>query len=402
MAGMTLPDAPWRDRAGMATLLDALDAAGGQTRFVGGAVRDTLAGRPVSDVDLATRLMPQAVVERIREAGLKVVPTGLAHGTVTVVLPDGAAVEVTTLRRDVSTDGRRATVAFSDDWREDAARRDFTINALYADPASGAIHDYFGGEDDLARGLVRFIGDARQRIAEDHLRILRFFRFHARYGGGAPDELAYDACAERANDLMALSRERIADEMLKLLASDDPAPAIGLMLDRAILKPVLPEIDAAGLTRLRRLIGAEKAAGIAGDRLRRLIALMPVDGAVADGIAARLRLSNARRKRITAALGDVGDAARPRVLAFAVGTETAVDRLLLAGEAESARGIMSWTPPALPVSGETMLGHGLRGVEIAQALKVIRERWSAEDFPGGDRIDAIVAEAVDQASRDRQ
>lgn len=398
MAGMILPAADWRDRPGMARLLDALDAADGETRFVGGAVRDTLAGNPVSDVDLATRLMPELVVERIREAGLKAVPTGIAHGTVTAVLPDGP-VEVTTLRRDVSTDGRRATVAFSDDWREDAARRDFTINALYADPASGAIVDYFGGVDDLTAGLVRFIGDARQRIAEDHLRILRFFRFHARYGRGAPDAEAYDACAERANDLMALSRERIADELLKLLASEDPAPAIRLMLNRAILTPVLPDVDRAGLERLERLVEAEQATG---DRLRRLIALMPQDGAIADGIAARLRLSNAQRKRIAAALDDAGDASRPRELAFAVGTETAIDRLLLAGHAEAARAIAGWTPPALPVSGEVMVSHGLRGVEIAQALKAVRERWSAEDFPDQDRVDAIVAEVIDQASRARQ
>lgn len=398
MAGMILPAAEWRDRAGMARLLDALGAADGETRFVGGAVRDTLAGNPVSDVDLATRLKPEVVAQRIREAGLKAVPTGIAHGTVTAVLPDGP-VEVTTLRRDVSTDGRRATVAFSDDWREDAARRDFTINALYADPASGAIVDYFGGVDDLAAGLVRFIGDARQRIAEDHLRILRFFRFHARYGRGAPDAEAYDACAERANDLMALSRERIADELLKLLASDDPAPAIRLMLNRAILTPVLPEVDRGGLARLERLVVAEQTAG---DRLRRLIALMPQDKAAADGIAARLRLSNAQRKRIAAALGDAGDASRPRALAFAVGTETAIDRLLLAGHAEAARAIAGWTPPALPVSGEVMLGHGLRGVEIAQALKAVRERWSAEDFPDQNRVDVIVAEVIDQAARARQ
>lgn len=170
-----LPAAAWRTRAGLDRLLDALDAAQGATRFVGGAVRDTLLGLPVYDIDLASRLRPDALVERIARAGLKAVPTGIAHGTVTAVLPDGP-VEVTTLRRDVATDGRHATVAYSDDWQEDAARRDFTINALSADPVSGALFDYFGGLADLARRNVRFIGDPLVRIAEDHLRILRFFR----------------------------------------------------------------------------------------------------------------------------------------------------------------------------------------------------------------------------------
>ncbi len=196
----------------MPRLMRALGAAKGETRFVGGCVRDTLLGLEVSDVDLATRLQPQEVMQRLEAAGIKAVPTGLAHGTVTAVI-NGAPVEVTTLRRDVATDGRRATITYTEDWREDAARRDFTINALMADPESGEIHDYFGGIDDLGARHVRFIGDPLVRIAEDHLRILRFFRFHARFGIGAPDKAGLAACAARANDLMALSRERIADEL---------------------------------------------------------------------------------------------------------------------------------------------------------------------------------------------
>ena len=184
-------------------------------------------------------------------------PTGIDHGTVTAV-SDGHAYEVTTLRRDVETDGRRATVAFTDDWQEDAARRDFTINALSADPLTGEVFDYFGGLEDLRQRHVRFIGDPLQRIAEDHLRILRFFRFHARFGSGAPDRAALDACSARANDLMALSRERIADELLKLLALPDPSATIAIMLDRGILKPVLPEIGAECRPRLRSLIAARK------------------------------------------------------------------------------------------------------------------------------------------------
>lgn len=205
----------WRQRRGMAKLLDAIGATEGKSRYVGGAVRDDLLGLPVNDVDFATRLRPDQVVERLHAAGLKAVPTGFEHGTVTAV-SDGHPYEITTLRRDVETFGRHATVAFTDDWKEDAARRDFTINALMADPVTGEIFDYFDGLADLEQRHVRFIGDPFERIAEDHLRILRFFRFHARFGRGEPDQPAIQACAARARDLMALSRERIADELLKL------------------------------------------------------------------------------------------------------------------------------------------------------------------------------------------
>ncbi|HEU5482921.1 MAG TPA: CCA tRNA nucleotidyltransferase, partial [Sphingomicrobium sp.] len=280
----------------MAKLLDALGAADGLTRYVGGAVRDGLLGLPVNDVDLATRLRPDEVVERLQVAGLKAVPTGFDHGTVTAV-SDGHPYEVTTLRRDVETFGRRATVAYTDDWSEDAARRDFTINALMADPATGEVFDYFGGLDDLEERHVRFIGDPFERIAEDHLRILRFFRFHARFGRGVPDSAALRACTERANDLMALSRERIADELLKLLAVDDPSPTVRAMLDCDVLKPVLPEITRNAVEPLEALIAAERKAQIAPDPIRRLVALLPRDPAVSETIAARLKLSNKARKR---------------------------------------------------------------------------------------------------------
>ncbi|HST35067.1 MAG TPA: CCA tRNA nucleotidyltransferase, partial [Allosphingosinicella sp.] len=285
---MILPGAPWRDRPGMERLLKALGADKGETRYVGGCVRDTLLGFPVSDVDLATTLAPEAVIARLEKARIKAVPTGLAHGTVTAVSA-GAPVEVTTLRRDLSTDGRRATVAFTEDWREDAARRDFTINALSADPVSGEIFDYFGGLADLEARKVRFIGEPLQRIAEDHLRILRFFRFHARFGTGAPDQAGLAACAARANDLMALSRERIADEVLKLLALPDPAPTVTLMIGQRIFRPVLPEIETAA--RLHALVAAEEAAGVEPAAIRRLAALLPADPETAASVAARLRLS---------------------------------------------------------------------------------------------------------------
>src|SRR3954471_3609194 len=253
-AGMILADAPWRSRAGMRKLLGALGADAGETRYVGGCVRDTLLGLEVNDVDLATRLTPETVIARLGKAGIKAVPTGLAHGTITAVI-GGAPVEVTSLRRDVATDGRHAIIAYTEDWREDAARRDFTINALLADPKTGELFDYFRGQQDLEAHRVRFIGEPLSRIAEDHLRILRFFRFHARFGAGAPDAAALEACAARAGDLMALSRERIADELLKLLALPDPAPTVALMVARSILAPVLPEIRSA--ERLAALVAAE-------------------------------------------------------------------------------------------------------------------------------------------------
>jgi poly(A) polymerase len=204
---LKLEAAKWRRRRGMARLLDALGAGEGLTRYVGGAVRDELLGLPVSDVDLATRLRPEEVVERLERADIRAVPTGIEHGTVTAV-SHGHPVEVTTLRRDVATDGRRATVAFTDDWKADAARRDFTINALSADPVSGEIHDYFGGLEDLDERRVRFIGDPLERIAEDHLRILRFFRFHTPFGAGGPDAGALEACTLWANELIAVSSEK--------------------------------------------------------------------------------------------------------------------------------------------------------------------------------------------------
>ena len=264
-----LPDADWRHRPGLDALLDALDVAGGKARFVGGAVRDGLLGLPVNDLDIATTIDPHEVVDRLKTAGIKAVPTGIDHGTITAVI-GGWPVEITTLRRDVSTDGRRATIAYTDDWREDAARRDFTINALYADPLTREVTDYFGGVADLEARRLRFIGDASARIAEDHLRILRYFRFLARYGGDVLDADAYEACRAAANSLMALSRERIADELLKLIVVAAPLHALRLMVDGGILRAVLAEVDGAGIARLEQLIAREAAAGVTPAPVRRL------------------------------------------------------------------------------------------------------------------------------------
>ena len=392
---MTLPAAEWRDREGLAQLAAVLgdDAA----RFVGGAVRDTLLGLPVADIDIATRHAPDEVVAKLKAAGIRVVPTGIAHGTVTAVLASGP-VEVTTLRRDVSTDGRRATVAFTDDWREDAARRDFTMNALYADPKTGTVYDYFGGLADLDARHVRFIGDPYRRIAEDHLRILRFFRFLARFGD-IPDPTGLEACAARANDLMALSRERIADELLKLLVAKDAVRVIALMVELGILVPVLPEIGEPGVARMRALAAAEGAAGIAPDSIRRLAALLPRDAAGAEQVAARLKLSNAQRKRLVIALAPPAHATA-RELAYRAGSQSAEDVLLLDDRERALVDIRGWIPPRLPVSGGALVERGLsKGPEVARALRQIEDRWIAEDFPDEARVDAIADAVVAQLLR---
>ena len=388
--------AKWRRRRGMKRLLEALGADEGLTRYVGGAVRDDLLDLPVSDVDLATRLQPEEVMQRLEAARIKAVPTGIDHGTVTAV-SDGHPYEVTTLRRDVSTDGRRATVAFTTDWEDDAARRDFTINALSADPKTGEVFDYFGGLEDLLERHVRFIGDPLKRIAEDHLRILRYFRFHARFGAGEPEPAALEACTRRANDLMALSRERIADELLKLLAISDPAATVQIMVEHGIFKPVVPEISAERLKDLRSLITAEEEAGIAPDGLRRLEALLPRSAASVEAVAVRLKLSNKARRRLSCAAGaDAGSVSE--ALAYRLGTDCAVDALLLAGKAAEADRIARWHVPRLPIKGGMLIARGLtEGPIVARTLRRIEDRWVAAGFPKGDELEAIVTEALEEA-----
>jgi len=387
----TLPESAWRRRNGMPHLLGVLGAGQGETRFVGGCVRDTLLQIPVNDVDLATRLAPTEVVRRLEEAGIKAVPTGLAHGTITAVLA-GRPVEVTTLRRDVSTDGRRATIAYTHDWKEDAARRDFTINALSADPLSGEIFDYFGGLADLDARHIRFIGEARVRIAEDHLRILRFFRFHARFGAGQPDQQGLAACAERANDLMALSRERIADELLKLLGLPDPEPTIRLMLEHSILAPVLPEIE-----------GAERQAGVEPDPIRRLAALLPCDPVLAASVAARLRLSKRASARLVSAAEVALD--EPFYLAYRIGAAQAVDRFLLHSPAvPDLKALIAWKRPLLPVRGGDLIGMGLKaGPAVARVLRIVEEEWARSGFAEDRRAAlALARNQVAEALRESQ
>jgi poly(A) polymerase len=381
-------------RPGVAAVFAALGE--GQARLVGGAVRDGLLGMPVADVDLATVLSPYEVMRRCGVAGIRTIPTGIAHGTVTAVSA-GETLEITTLRADLATDGRHATVGFTDDWQEDAARRDFTINALYFDPATGEVHDYFEGLADLEAARVRFIGEPLQRIAEDHLRILRFFRFTARFGQGV-DEAGLAACAARANDLMALSRERIADEWLKLLALPEPIATVVLMRRHGLLAPVLPEIAEEAPQRLAELIAAERSAGLAADPLRRFAALLPADPLIADKVAARLKLSNKARKRMTsAAVPYAGE--QPRALAYRIGVPEAQDRLLLGGEADAAAALEDWTPPRLPIGGGQLIARGLTpGPAVARTLKQIEERWVGEGFPELDRLEQLVDDALAEAA----
>lgn len=385
-----LAEAEWPRRAGLAALTAALGAE--NIRWVGGAVRDSLLGVAVHDVDCATLLMPAEVMEACAKAGIRTVPTGIEHGTITAILKDGP-VEVTTLRRDVATDGRRATIAFAKDWPEDAARRDFTINALYAHPETLEIADYFGGLDDLAARRVRFIGDPHARIAEDHLRILRYYRFQARFGAALDDE-AESACAELAHTLKGLSRERIAAELLALLALPDPHATVERMRARGVLGVILPEACAAQLAALARLIANEIDQGFAPDPVRRLAALLPPSSDVAETVAARLRLSKAQRSRlIAAAERSAADADSPYALAYKLSPTAAIDRLLLLGA--DAQDLADWPVPVFPLKGGAIVAQGVTaGPMVARIVRAVEARWVTEGFPDSARIDALLAEEL--------
>ena len=399
---MVQPDAEWQRWPGLVRVVAALSADGGAVRYVGGAVRDTLLGLPVADVDLATPLLPAEVVARLEAAGIKAVPTGIVHGTVTAV-SDGRAFEATTLRRDVATDGRRATVAFADDWQEDAARRDFTINALYADPVSGEISDWFGGAADLAAGAVRFIGDPAQRIAEDHLRILRYYRFLARFGRAEQDSASHAAVVAARHSLRTLSRERVADELMKLLGLASPLTVVTQMAADGVLAEVLPEADGAAPERLSKLLANEFTAGADANPLRRFAALLPSQ-TVAESVAARLRLSKRQRERLTALTDSraSGMAMPVRHLAHRIGVDAARDCWLLEGSSDDVAGklaeLANWSVPHLPVKGGMLVARGVTvGPEVARLLRQIEERWVAADFPQGAALDRLVDQALSEA-----
>lgn len=385
-----LPAAEWTMREDLAALVAVLGP--GNARYVGGAVRDTLLGITVKDVDIATPLRPLKVIGKLKDAGIKAIPTGIEHGTVTALTPFGP-VEITTLRHDVSTDGRRATVAFADDWQDDAARRDFTMNALYADPDTLEVHDWFGGLDDLKARRVRFIGDARERIREDHLRILRYFRFQARFGSQPADTEAETACSELAATLKGLSRERIGMEMLNLLGLPDPAPTVARMAELGVLAVVLPEADVAALA---ALVTQEQKRGVAPDPFRRLAALLPADAPLAEQVASRFRLSGAQKKRLATAAGRHEEAAGPRALAYRLGLDGALDRLLLTGADTSQ--LTGWTIPAFPLKGGEIVARGVKaGPEVARILRTVEEQWIASGFDDA-RVPALLDAAIGPVS----
>lgn len=390
----TLPQAPWTLRPGLAELRDALGA--GAIRWVGGAVRDTLLGVDVQDVDCATTHTPAEVIDLCKKAGIRTVPTGIDHGTVTAVFEDGP-VEITTLRKDVATDGRRATIAFATEWREDAARRDFSINALYAHPETLEISDYFGGLADLEARRVRFIGEAKQRIAEDHLRILRYYRFQARFGAEL-DPVAEEACAKMAETLKGLSRERIADELLKLLSLPDPHATVSRMHERGVLGVILPEASATHVERLRRVIESEVDQAVERSAIRRLAALLPPSPDVAETCAARLRLSKAQRARlVSAAERQEVDATNLPALAYSLGTDFAVDRLILLGA--NAAPILDFKPPTFPLKGGQIVARGIAaGPEVARLMQTVEQRWVEEGFPDIARIEALLDEELRKPS----
>ena len=386
-----LPAADWTKREDLAQLAAVLGAQ--NLRWVGGAVRDTLLGSHVQDIDAATTLAPEEVMHLLGEAGIRTVPTGIDHGTVTALL-SGGSVEITTLRHDVSTDGRRATVAFAQEWQDDAARRDFTINALYCHPDTLEIDDYFGGLDDLQARRVRFIGDAEQRIREDHLRILRYYRFQCRFGSALEEE-AEEACARLAPMLQGLSRERVAMELLNLLALPAPFETISRMFERGVLPVVLPETGANEIATLERLLGEEQRQNVEPAAIRRLAALLPADAAAAAKVASRLRLSTAQKRRLSkAAARTQSDAqADPRALAYRLGLQDSIDRLLLLNRAILP--LKHWDIPQFPLKGGEIVARGVAaGPQVTRILREIEDRWSEEGFPDRNRVTELLDGAI--------
>jgi poly(A) polymerase len=385
-----LDDQDWLTSAATRAVFAALEAAGGPdcARFVGGSVRNALRGQSVDDIDIATTLQPEAAFAAIRAAGLKAVPTGLAHGTVTAV-SGHRPYEITTLRRDVTTDGRNATVAFTDDWSEDAARRDFRLNALYADLA-GRIYDPTGeGVADARAGRVIFVGDPVTRIREDYLRILRFFRFYAWYGQDVPDAAAMAACAAEADGLTRLSAERVSKELMKLLAAPDPQRAVAAMDETGVLARILPEAEAGAV--FRRLCD------LTIDPVLRLAGLIGGDADGARALAGRLRLSNVVRDRLVAAAlasavvqPDMSDRAA-RAAVYRLGALAVRDALMRQRAARSGKAtdddrleslIAGWIPPVLPVGGRELARLGVTpGPETGRLLKAFEAGWIADDFP---------------------
>lgn len=398
----SVADQNWFKAPGLTRVLELLNHDG-EARVVGGAVRNSLMGLPVSDMDIATTLLPEAVQARADKAGIKCVPTGIKHGTVTLVV-DGHPFEVTTLRRDVETDGRHAQVAFTDDWRADAERRDLTINALYADK-DGLVHDYVGGVEDIGKQNIRFIGNAADRIAEDYLRILRFFRFFAHYGRGRPDAEGIKASAAAKSKIKTLSAERVWAEMKKLLSAKDPFRALLWMRTAGVLGIVLPETEKWGIDFTPGLVEAEERFGWKPDPMLRLSAIIPTDVERIETVAARLRLSTAERAALTAyaefpSIGDDMSGAQLDLVLYRHGNSGAIGRLKMALAKASAGGegdaatleeigrlsallerSVTWQKPVMPVKGADLLAAGFSaGPEIGEKLALLEERWISSQF----------------------
>jgi poly(A) polymerase len=399
-------DAPWLGKAPLATLLAALDRDGEQARVVGGAVRNALIGEPHGDIDIATTALPPEVVRRAESLGLKAVPTGIDHGTVTVVI-DSRPFEVTTLREDVETFGRHAKVAFGRDWKRDAERRDFTMNALSVS-RDGTLYDYVGGLADVAARRVRFIGEAATRIAEDYLRILRFFRFHASYGEGAPDPAGVAACIAARAGLEQLSRERIRMEVLKLLLARHAVPTLAVMTETGLIETVLGGVPL--LASISNMIKLEAALALAPDVVRRLGALGVSVVEDAERLRQRLRLANAEYERLMSMadgwwrIGALTSEREARALLYRLGPEKFADRVLIAwtrapegaGDARwhaLARLPARWTAPVFPLKAADFIARGVeKGPKLGAALRAAEAAWIAADFPGDAPALAAIAE----------
>jgi poly(A) polymerase len=382
---------PWMTAPQTRVVIEALAKAGTAARFVGGCVRDALLRRPIADIDIATPARPEEVIAAFEKAGIKAVPTGIEHGTITAVVndpPPPRHFEITTLRRDVETYGRRARVAFDAGWFEDAARRDFTINAIYLDP-DGTLHDPMGGIADLEAHRVRFVGEPARRIAEDVLRVLRYYRFEARFGTGTGDTAARAACRDAVPLLPRLSAERIAQELMRLLAVSDPIPALCMMAEDGVLAAILPE--ATRLDRLQRLVEIEPEP----DPLRRLAALIDVDAAGAVAIADRLRLSNEHRERLAGLAApwplDPAENERAQRLAiYRLGSQRFNDIALLSGadgklDKKQLHAFLalatSWQPPRFPLKGRDVTSLGVPpGKRVGELLDAVRRWWEEGDF----------------------
>jgi poly(A) polymerase len=411
-----LADAPWLISGGTARVLELLNADGEEARVVGGAVRNALLGLVPGDIDIATTALPHEVVRRAKSAGIKSVPTGIDHGTVTLVI-DNQPYEVTTLREDTETFGRKAKVAFGRDWVKDAERRDFTMNGLSVD-AGGVVYDYVGGIPDAAARRVRFIGDPDQRIAEDFLRILRFFRIHAAFGAGDPDRDGYLACIRGRAGLASLSAERLRMEMLKLLVARGASAAALAMADGGLLQALTGGVAYTGP--LSAMIAIERELGLAASATRRLAALTVAVTEDAKRVAARLRLSNAETKALDSmghrwwrlAIKDEADARR---LLYRLGAERYHDRVLL-GWARGGDHVGSsrwrvlaelpqrWTAPKFPLKAADFIARGMaEGPALGHVLTLAEDAWLAADFPLEDTALASIADqAAARVSRDER